>query len=277
MDRILVNMMRVAPLRGYTRLIYMVARIPLPRPLRPAFYNWLGPRMGMDLSEAELDLSEYRCFQDLFVRRLRAGARPVDGAEDGVISPVDACISACGEVRRGSLIQAKGIEYPLEELVKDPEWASELEGGHFMTLYLRPKDYHRIHSPLEGRVVGVRRVPGTLFPVQPYMVRGLRGLFVRNERLVLRLETTLGSVALVCVGATGVGTISLAFDTEEIAVEGRRVSKGDEVAAFNLGSTVILILPPCGVELAGLEPGQEVRVGHVLATVGNSSGVGKEN
>ena len=109
------------------------------------------------------------------------------------------------------------------------------------------------------------------------MVRGLRGLFVRNERLVLRLETTLGPVALVCVGATGVGTISLSLDTEEITAQGKPVSKGDEVAAFNLGSTVILILPPCGAALAGLEPGQEVRVGQVLATVGAEPGVGEEN
>lgn len=273
MDKLKVNMLRVAPLRSYTRLVHMVARIPLPRPLRWGFYNWLGTWFGMDLSEAEQDLAEYRCFQDLFVRRLRAGSRPVEGGEGGVVSPVDACVSACGDVHQGSLIQAKGIKYPLEELVKDPDWARELEGGQFATLYLRPKDYHRIHAPLAGKVSRVKRVPGSLFPVQPYVVRGLRGLFVRNERLVIRLETALGPVALVCVGATGVGTISLAFDTDEITAEGRPVARGEEVAAFNLGSTVILILPPGGAKLAGVEPGQEVRVGNSLAASGPGDGL----
>ncbi len=273
MDSLKVNMLRVAPLRSYTRLVHLAARIPLPRPLRPAFYGWLGVRLGMDLSEAELDLAEYRCFQDLFVRRLRAGSRPVQESGGGISSPVDACVSARGGIHSGSMIQAKGIEYPVEELIKDPAWARDLEGGHFATLYLRPKDYHRIHAPLDGTVTNVCRVPGSLFPVQPYVVRGLRGLFVRNERLVLRLETRLGPVALVCVGATGVGCITLAFDEEEARGEGKPVRRGDEVAAFNLGSTVILVIPPGGPGFDGLEPGQEVRVGHALAVAQEGKGL----
>lgn len=267
MDRFLVSLLRVMPLRSYSRLVHYAARIPVPRGARTAVYSFLGARFGMDLSEAELPLTEYGCFQDLFVRRLQAGARPLEGGDDALISPVDACVSELGPVEAGSLIQAKGIHYPVAELLKDEALGQSMEGGTFITLYLRPRDYHRIHIPLDATVCGIRRVPGTLFPVQPYMVRGLKGLFTRNERLVMELETRVGKAALVCVAASGVGNISLAFAEEEVASGGRLVSKGDEIAAFNLGSTVILVFAAGAVSLAGVTPGQEVRVGQRIGTL----------
>ncbi len=267
MDRLLVNMLRVMPLRSYTRLIYLAARIPVPRGARRAVYSWLGARFGMDLREAELALSDYPCFQDLFVRRLQAGRRPQDPSPEAVTSPVDAKISEMGTIHSGCLIQAKGIQYPVEELLKDQALAARMDGGTFATLYLRPRDYHRIHSPLDATVCEIRHVPGTLFPVQPYMVRGLAGLFTRNERVVLELDTAAGKAALVCVAASGVGNISLALDREQVKAGGQKVDRGQEVAAFNLGSTVILVFAAGAVSLEGLSPGQEIRVGQRIGAL----------
>ena len=268
-ERAWVNLLRIAPLRAYSRLIRVLGVAPLPRALRDPVFGRIAVRCGMDLSEAELLLADYRSFHDLFVRRLQPGARPVDATRDAAVSPVDACVSALGEIGDGVLIQAKGVSYSLAELLGDRELARELSGGSFITLYLRPKDYHRIHCPVEGTVTGVRHIPGKLFPVKPYMVRHLRGLFVRNERLVLRLDCAMGKMALVCVAASGVGDITTAFQVSgdgegawsEVSVPRER---GQEVAAFNLGSTVILAFPP-GVVLEPVSPGQEMRMGRIIA------------
>jgi len=236
--------------------------------MRETVFGRIAASTGMDLSEAEKGVEEYRTFGDLFIRRLQPGRRTVDPATDAIISPVDGCISALGSTSQGTLIQAKGISYSLIDLLEDEDLAAQLKGGTFITIYLRPKDYHRIHSPQDGRVVGVRRIPGTLFPVKPYVVRNIDGLFRRNERVVIQLQTDAGIVALVCVAAAGVGNITLAFDERQCQRNGRQgvaVDKGMEVAAFNLGSTVILIHPPDSAVPEPLQPGQEVRMGQLLA------------
>jgi phosphatidylserine decarboxylase len=223
----------------------------------------------MDLSEAEHPIAEYESFGELFVRRLSPGARPIDPAP--VVSPVDGLLSELGETREGRLIQAKGIDYSLAELLDDASLARRLTGGAFFTLYLRPRDYHRIHTPVGGRVRGDRRVPGRLFPVKPYMVRNQPGLFSENERLVIELESEeLGAVAVVCVAAAGVGTITACFATGETP----SLQKGDELAAFNLGSTVIVLFERARVVAAdGIRAGQELRVGQPLAARDGAAGV----
>jgi phosphatidylserine decarboxylase len=227
----------------------------------------------MDLTEAELTISEYPCFRDLFVRRLRRGARPVDPAPDVIVSPVDGVLTTSGAVESGTLVQAKGIEYSVAELVGDARLGRELEGGMFFTLYLRPKDYHRIHSPFRGAVASVRLLNGGLFPVKPYMVRNLPDLMVRNERLVVLLETGAGRMVVVCIAAAGVGTIARGVDgvtsvdgelAEKVALD-----KGAELAAFNLGSTVILLVESNQGTAVPLPPGREIRMGQALARIGH--------
>jgi phosphatidylserine decarboxylase len=251
-----------ASLRSYTLLMRVAGGIPLPRDLRAPVLGWIASQLGVDLSDAEHPLVEYPCFHDLFVRRLQPGARPVDGSSDSVVSPVDARVSTRGIVDHGALVQAKGIDYPLADLVDDPALAAQLDGGAYVTLYLRPHDYHRIHCPLDAEVVSVRSIAGTFFPVKPYMVRSLRGLFCRNERVVIQLQTAMGRVVLVCVAAAGVGTITVAADAPQ------HLAKGDELAAFNIGSTVILLTEPNQVILEPLVEGQEIRMGQVVARRG---------
>ena len=262
-ERAWVKLLELAPasLRSYTLLVRVAGKLSLPHGLREPVLGWIATRLGIDMSEAELPLADYSSFHELFVRRLQPGLRPVDRAEGAVVSPVDGCVTTFGRVEQDRLIQAKGIDYTLEELLEDSELARELEGGTFVTLYLRPHDYHRIHAPLAGVIASVRRIPGTLFPVKPYMVRSVRGLLCRNERVVTVLETELGRVGVVCVAAAGVGTITISADPWR----GARLSRGDELASFNLGSTVIVILGPGRVTLEPLQAGQEIRVGQALA------------
>lgn len=262
------HMLGAAPLKAYSRVVRALAGIHLPPWLRRVVLPMISRMLRIDLSEAEKDLDQYISISELFVRRLRPGVRPIDEAPDAVVAPVDGCVSAAGEVAGQRLLQAKGLDYTLAELLRDDALAQRLEGGSFATIYLRPKDYHRIHAPLDGQVLSMRRVPGKLFPVQPSVVRQLRRLFVRNERLVLEFQTEFGPAAVVCVGAAAVGGISTTF-SESGAPYQRfdppiTVRKGQEIAAFNLGSTVILVLPAAGVELVDLATGQELRVGQVL-------------
>jgi phosphatidylserine decarboxylase len=268
-ERAWIGVLQVVPLRAYTGLIRMLAGIPLPRRLRRPVFGRLAWRLGIDMSEAEHVVTEYRSFGDLFVRRLRDDQRPVDDDAASVVSPVDGSLSACGEAVDGEMIQAKGIDYRLEELLENDDLADQLRGGTYLTLYLQPKDYHRIHCPVTAEVRSIRQIKGTLFPVKPYMVRNLRGLFTRNERVVFELDSEVGKMAMICVAAAGVGNISTVYDNGRRRPPYRslasKVRKGEEVAAFNLGSTVILVFAPDRVEMEELSPGQPVRMGQRLA------------
>lgn len=255
------------PLKTYSRMVGALASIPVPKNLRQAVWTPLATNLGMDLTEAELALSEYGTFGDLFVRRLKPGRRPIDGTAASVVSPVDARVSAAGYATGRALIQAKGVDYSVAELLGNAELAQALNGGAYVTLYLRPKDYHRIHCPLDAEIVAARRIPGTLYPVQPWAVKYLPGLFVRNERLVVEMKSALGRFALICVGATGVGSIQSAFGEVEGEVcyqHPVRIGRGDELAAFKLGSTVIMVFEAGRVALGEVALEDEVRVGQIL-------------
>jgi phosphatidylserine decarboxylase len=221
---------------------------------------------GADLDEAELELGAYPSLGDLFARRLRPGVRPIDPAPDAVIAPCDGVVAAGGIAEQGVMIQAKGITYKLADLVVDPALADRLTGGAYTTIYLSPRDYHRVHAPLAGRLIAYDYVPGELWPVNPVVATRRPGLFVRNERVVITLDTgTHGVVAVVMVGAAGVGNIALAHAppsaTRRVATalggERRRielseieVARGDELGAFRLGSTVVMVFEPGAAAIA---------------------------
>jgi phosphatidylserine decarboxylase len=234
-------------------------------------------RYGIDLSECP-ELEVYRTFGEFFARPLRPGLRPIASGERVVVSPVDAMVSETGLAEGGRLVQAKGEEYSAAALLADDALARALEGGAYATLYLSPKDYHRIHFPLGGRILGWRYVPGMLWPVNAASVRTVPGLFTANERLVTVLETPLGQCAVVAVGATVVGRVRAFYDptvphtNRRGAAPSRRdyetpipVEKGQELGAFEMGSTVILLFEPGRVRLeARLAPGARVRVGEPI-------------
>jgi len=257
-----------------------VARTPLPRFLRRPVYATFARRVGADLSEVERPLDEYGCLDDFFVRRLKPGARPIASDPDVVVSPCDGTIAESGAATAGHLIQAKGIDYKLASLIPDASAAARFEGGVYLTIYLAPRDYHRVHFPADGGVNGFQHVPGALFPVNALAVRNIGGLFTLNERLITFVDTSFGEVALVMVAATGVGHMTVTYDSVETRGRGRGkarpgprvrytgsrpVERGGELGAFHLGSTVVLLFEPGRVKLAPLAHGQRIRLGEPIA------------
>jgi phosphatidylserine decarboxylase len=279
--RLLARVPQGALSRGFGR----VADLPIPRPARRTVLGAFARLVGADPSEAELPLDDYPTLNRFFTRRLRPGARTWPGAAGVVGSPVDGAAGQIGRVGGGRLVQAKGRTYSLRELLEEGggEGWRRFEGGAFLTLYLSPRDYHRIHAPVPGSIREAVHVPGTLLPVNAAAVAHVPELFARNERLLCHIDGPLGRVAVVAVGAYNVGRIRAAFDARWNAPEGeggwitnrrggavaRRayqpgvpVERGDEIMTFHMGSTVVLVFEPGRVELEpGLRAGAPVRLG----------------
>jgi phosphatidylserine decarboxylase len=232
---------------------------------------------GIDVAEAEKPIGEYVGFDDFFTRRLRQGLRPIEGGPDRVVSPADGTVVDCGRVTAGKMLQAKGSLFDLATLLGDEASAARLEGGAYLITYLSPKDYHRVHFPIGGRVLGWNHIPGTLFSVNAGNIRREPGLFIRNERFVTLLELDGGGfAALVMIAAVGVGHVTASYDAEvathgpqflRAAVRSRRyeqpkpVGRGDELGIFHLGSTTIVVFEPGRVELEALAAGSSTKMG----------------
>ena len=273
--RIALDIIRWLPKGSYGRAVGFLARRSLPRSLRVKMYRAFAARYGINLDEVERPLEEYPNFDAFFTRHLRSGARTVDPDPDVAVSPVDGAVVEAGAVASGRLIQAKGIDYTLRGLLVDEDMTARFGGGSYVTIYLAPRDYHRIHAPADGAVVGYRHIPGAFFPVNPPSVQHVAGLFARNERLVTYLRTRFGCIAVVKVAATGVGHVTVTYDAQAQTRRSRRtrrvdypkpvpVSKGEELATFHLGSTVIVLFEHGRVALAPLERGQRLLLGQPL-------------
>ena len=254
----------------------------------PRLSRWLidtvSRRFGVDLGEAaDPDPRSYRTFNAFFTRSLRPGARAPDPDPRALLMPADGHISQCGAIggeggERGRIFQAKGRSFTTAELLGDEEAARAFDGGLFATVYLSPRDYHRVHMPWRGRLRETVHVPGRLFSVGPDAVRGVPRLFARNERLVCRFDTDFGPMVSVMVGALLVSGVETVWSGEEIPryadcitvkdYRGQEIvlERFEEMARFNYGSTVIVLLPPRVAELAaGLGAESPVRLGQALA------------
>jgi phosphatidylserine decarboxylase len=282
--RLAVGLLRRLPAGALSRAVGRMADVTIPTPLRAAVLGGFARAVRADLAEAELPLTAYPTIDAFFTRRLRPEARPVADDPGAVVSPVDALVGELGVLEDGLLLQVKGRPYSAAALLGEAAWAERFEGGPFVTLYLTPRHYHRIHAPIAGGVVAARHIPGKLLPVNPPAVALVPELFPRNERVVCVLEGTAGAAAVVAVGATNVGRISTAFDPGWNGPRGgvsnrrgaaaitrtyapaRPVAAGEELMAFHLGSTVVLLLEPGRSQLVErLDPGLEVRFGETIA------------
>jgi phosphatidylserine decarboxylase len=270
------------PAGWYASLIGWSSRRTIPRPLRRSVFGTFSRAVGASLDEVEHDLADYPTFGEFFARRLRDGARDFTLAADEIACPCDGTLATVGVADAGTLIQAKGHTYHLDELLADGGLATRLDGGWYATIYLSPADYHRVHAPLDGKIVGHDYVPGSLWPVKPFFTRTVSGLLARNERVVIQLETAIGPVAVVMIAAVGVGHLRLldrTVDTDAGGTRRRRerrrvelsppieVQRGDELGAFLLGSTVVVVFPPGTVQPAAIEPGTAIRCGQPLGKV----------
>ena len=233
---------------------------------------------GVDMSEAaDPDLAHYTSFNDFFTRALKPGARPIADAD--FVCPVDGAISQFGAIDRDQIVQAKGHRYSTAALVGgDAALAAKFEHGHFATLYLSPRDYHRVHMPCDGRLLRMIYVPGAFFSVNPTTARGVAGLFARNERVVCVFESARGPFVVALVGATIVGSMATVWHGVVKGPRGPRVSdwdyaaqrielaKGEEMGRFLLGSTVVLLFPPGPLGFnPEWAPGRSVRLGEAMA------------
>jgi len=206
------------------------------------------------MDEVDVPREGFSTFNDFFTRRLKDGARKVDPDPDVLVSPCDGRVIASGTVKRGLAIQAKGMSYPLAELLGDEALCERFEGGPFITIYLSPRDYHRVHFPCDAEVERCVYLPGRLYTVAPRAAGLVDRLLCRNERIDTVMRTRFGTVAAVMVGATGVGRMSVAY-CDVVSNRGNLsgvtpfnpalpVRKGDDLGVFNIGSTVVLALEP---------------------------------
>jgi len=279
-DRLLIDLLRLAPKNLYSHWLGRVSEVPIPRPLRTRILGLYAARFGAAVEEASLPLTEYPSLHAFFTRQLAPGVRPVTDLPDGLVSPADGRVAACGQVEERQLLQVKGRRYSLHELLQEPAAEESLQRGSYATVYLAPGDYHRVHFPAGGEIVGYRYLPGTLFPVNPAGQRHVRDLYTINERLVTHVASpTQGRVSIVMVGALAVGRISVSYapivtnartghPAAQVTLSPPRPCQaGDELGVFHLGSTVVVIC-----ERPGLHPivpeGNVVRMGQPLLVAG---------
>jgi len=280
--------------RPYVDLQYLLPHHLLSAMMRRLTRSRIGPlkdlliRRVIDLYQVDMTLaqdpdpSHYACFNDFFTRALRPDARPLDPAPEALLCPVDGALSQAGEIRDGRIFQAKGRDYDLLELLGgDTEWGARFAGGHFSTLYLSPRDYHRVHMPLDGELARMLHVPGRLFSVNPTTARLVPRLFARNERVVCLFETPAGPMAVILVGAIFVAGIDTVWAGTVTPVSQRvgswsygaqqetvRLARGAEMGRFNMGSTVILLFGPGRVTWStALRPGATLKMGERIGQV----------
>jgi phosphatidylserine decarboxylase len=245
-----------------------------------AVIRWFIGRYGVDMAEAaDPEAAHYRTFNEFFTRELKAGARPIADAD--LVCPVDGSISQFGAIDGDQILQAKGHRYTTTALLGgDAALADRFRGGHFATLYLSPKDYHRIHMPCAARLTRMIHVPGELFSVNPATAAAVPGLFARNERVVCCFDAAFGPLVLALVGATIVGSMATVwhglvnpprpgrvrewrYDDREV-----RLQRGDEMGRFLLGSTVVLLLPSLPLRFnPAWAPAATIRLGEAMASL----------
>ena len=256
LSRLFVVLQYLLPKYWLTGAVYRLARV-----RNPAAKNALI-RGFLKLYDVRVDEvrgrvpDDFATFNDFFIRELEEGSRPVDPDPLAIVSPADGTLSQAGAVHGNRILQAKGIDYTIEDLLAaDIDLAREFDGGAFATIYLAPYNYHRVHAPVDGELLRAHYVPGDLFSVNSSTAAHVPGLFSRNERLNLHFRTAFGPLVVVLVGALNVGSISTPWsgeirprktgvvETIDLSAASRDVSKGDLLGWFNMGSSVILLLP----------------------------------
>lgn len=273
------HLLRVIPKNHLSAFVGNLVHTRLPESLAKASVQWFANRYSINMQEAEHPISYYRTIGELFTRNLKSGVRPI---QNGVVHPVDGRITAWGEIKAGTLIQAKGRSYQLHEFLDSPEQANKFEGGVYFTYYLCPTDYHHVHSPVGGEVVETRAIPGQLWPVNDWSVSHIEDLFSRNERIVSYIRTDSATIGLVMVGATNVGKMTVTYDKDIVTNScnkklsrtydpGRKIKKGEKIGTFHMGSTVVMLYPPDYLSLAKEDPSGPVKLGETLGEAKGAS------
>jgi phosphatidylserine decarboxylase len=277
-DRLLTLPQYLIPQHALSVLMHKLTRSEVTW-FKNGFIRFIIKKYKVNIEEAKTaDIATYRSFNAFFTRQLREDIRPVaDG--DVTVSPVDGAISQLGQIESGQIVQAKGRQYSvLELLAGDQQLAQQFENGQFATIYLSPRDYHRIHMPQTGKLKSMTYIPGKLFSVNPRTARAVPNLFARNERVVTVFETDNGPMVLVLVGAIFVGSMETVWQGQITPDYGKKIEhwhyedeqaitiqKGDEMGRFNMGSTVVLLMPEqCKAFNSELETGATIKLGEAI-------------
>lgn len=257
----MLKILKFLPRVLISRLIGKLAALRSPAFLVRPVMKWFANRYKLDLNEAEKEFDEYPSLNALFTRKLKPGLRPI--ADTYFVHPADSRMTQFGVIENDTLIQAKQLTYKLSDFIGNPEKAKKYEGGSYIVYYLCPTDYHRVHAPVEGTIKEIRKLGLDLWPVNDLSVANVPELFIANERVVVSLNTQLGPVEVVFVGATNVGSIEIFKKETEL------VQKGEELGVFQMGSTVVVIYPKSAkIDLKNLTTVQ-VKVGGALKQAKN--------
>ena len=277
LGNILTGIQYLLPHHFLSRLVYWFMRIRI-KAIKNTQIALVGEMVGVDWSESKLkSASDFEHFNAFFTRELVPGARPIDPDPATFVAPSDGKISQCGRLTNDRILQAKGRHYTLRSLLADNRAVSKFYNGFFHTIYLAPRDYHRVHMPMSGHLQSMIHVPGRLFSVAPYNVNRVPDIFARNERVISLFETPHGPMAIILVGAMLVSSMETTWSGVITPPRGKRVSttdwsrrdihltKGQEMGRFNMGSTVIVLLPANAVsKLEHYEPEDIVVMGQKL-------------
>ncbi|MBM7070649.1 phosphatidylserine decarboxylase [Shewanella sp. 202IG2-18] len=285
MDKVKIALQYIMPKHLVSRLVGKLAAAQLGK-VTTFFISWFIKQYKIDMSEArQSDPKAYKSFNQFFTRPLKAGIRPLCEDENMLAHPVDGAVSQLGPIEAGEIFQAKGHSYSTLALLGDqPKDAERFEDGDFATIYLAPKDYHRLHMPIKGTLSKMTYVPGDLFSVNPLTAENVPGLFARNERVVAIFETEVGPIAMVLVGATIVASIETVWAgtvtppagkqvfTWEYPTEGEdaiTLEKGAEMGRFKLGSTIVMCFEKGAIEKFAddVEPQSVTRMGAPFAHI----------
>ncbi|MCW8868688.1 MAG: archaetidylserine decarboxylase [Marinobacter sp.] len=281
-DKLFVLSQYITPQLGVSNLAGRLADNDRSPALKNRVIKWFIGRYGVDMSEAaEPNPEAYATFNDFFTRELKPGIRPLADGEKTLVSPVDGAISQLGQVTGDRVFQAKGQSFSLSELLGGEEaTTAPFADGEFSTIYLSPKDYHRIHMPMAGTLRQMIHVPGQLFSVNPVTAENVPNLFARNERVVCIFDTASGPMALVLVGAMIVGSVETRWagvvvpgsrQVTSTRYEGEQAisfDKGEEMGRFRLGSTVIMVMPKGSVSWNSNQvAGKTVRMGEAFGAL----------
>lgn len=279
-DKLFIVLQYILPQHALSAVMHRVARC-----TKPWFKHFLITRFiqlfQVNMAEAnEPNPGEYESFNAFFTRRLSDHARTLESDPSNIACPVDGCISQIGDIQNGQLFQAKGKYFNLSALLGADAKTSDFEEGLFTTIYLSPKDYHRIHFPSDGKLTKMLHIPGDLFSVNPTTAENIDELFARNERVVAFFDTPAGPMAMVMVGAIFVSSIETVWHGEVTPPRHNQVrswtykpeehtfNKNDEMARFNMGSTIVLLYGKDNIAWAeGLAAGQTVRHGQVIGSI----------
>lgn len=279
-DRLRTAFQYLLPQHGLSRVVGKLAASTTPW-IKDTFIQRFAARYNVDMSEAlQPDLTQYACFNDFFTRALKPGARSLCTQADSILCPADGAISQLGPITGDRVFQAKGHDYSLSDLLADSTRTQAFVGGHFATVYLSPRDYHRVHMPLTGRLTRSVYVPGDLFSVNTLTAQTVPNLFARNERLVAHFDTAVGPMVVILVGAMIVASIETVWGGVEAIGSEIRVRDfapdeqitligGDELGRFRLGSTAIILFGPNVMNwdssfVTGTPTRMGQRLGHVL-------------